>query len=721
MLNEYNFKYIYSSGTGNTPIEFFNNALARSCHFDIGLGFFSSASLNVLSYGFAKFISNGGKMRLYINQYISDEDFEAFIATPEKIEDKVISDFLSMYGILSKRDKHFFNCLSFLISSGRIDIRILIPKTGGIAHQKFGIFTDETGNKLSFIGSLNLTASALTSKNIESISCQASWRDGQDCVTEYQKLFDDYFSGLVDDVSVIEAANLSREIVKAFPVKEVKEIMKEEEDLIKGWDVQEKMNTDNTSNLPKKDEPHFPYPTGAFPYQVEAYRRWCENGYTGIFAMATGTGKTITSLNCVLEEYTKSGKYKILILVPSNDLVQQWEEEVRKFNYKNILIANGENDWRKSVTELINDVNWGIERNYVIISTYRSFTSDSFQRKVLRLNCDDLILIADEAHNVGSPTVRNAFSSLTIKKRIALSATPNRKYDEEGTKAVEEFFHDEPPYCYSFPMERAIKEGRLMHYLYYPHIAYLNDAEMCRYISYTKRLLSYFDTKKKQFEDNQEVKDLLMKRKRVIHKAQGKYTVFMDIIDELVAKKKTKYCFVYVPEGVDYSSGNEEHILEKMQGLVYDKYPQIHTNSFVGGDSSKKDKLRAFSEGKIDMLFAMKCLDEGVDIPRTEVGIFTSSTGNPRQFIQRRGRLLRIHPDKTFAYIFDTIVVPRFNYGSDSGLYEMERSLVKNELMRVAYFASLSDNYYEAKGALQEVLDYYNLEISSLISELQTQ
>ena len=113
MLNEYNFKYIYSSGTGNSPIEFFNNALARSSYFDIGLGFFSSASLNVLSYGFAKFISNGGKMRLYINQYISDEDFEAFITKPEKIEDKVISDFLSMYGILSKRDKHFFNCLSF--------------------------------------------------------------------------------------------------------------------------------------------------------------------------------------------------------------------------------------------------------------------------------------------------------------------------------------------------------------------------------------------------------------------------------------------------------------------------------------------------------------------------------------------------------------------------------------------------------------------------------
>lgn len=722
MLNEYNFKYIYSSGTGNSPIEFFNNALARSSYFDIGLGFFSSASLNVLSYGFAKFISNGGKMRLYINQYISDEDFEAFITKPEKIEDKVISDFLSMYGILSKRDKHFFNCLSFLISSGRIDIRILIPKTGGIAHQKFGVFTDAAGNKLSFIGSLNLTASALTSKNIESISCQASWRDGQDCVAEYQKLFDDYFGGLVEDVSVIEATNLSREIVKAFPAKDVKEIMKEEEELIKEWDVQEKKNTDNTSNLPMStDTPHFPYPTGAFPYQIEAYRRWCENDFTGIFAMATGTGKTITSLNCVLEEYTKTGKYKILILVPSNDLVRQWVEEVGKFNYKNILIVNGENDWRKSVTELINDALWGIDRNFVIISTYKSFTDDSLQKKIKKLNCDDLILIADEAHNVGSPMVRAAFSTLPIKKRIALSATPNRRYDEDGTKAIEAFFHDEPPYCYSFPMERAIKEGRLMHYLYYPRIAYLNDEEMKRYIYYTKKLMAFFDPGKQRLKENQEVKDLLMKRKRVIHKAQGKYSVFMNIIDELVSMNKTKYCFVYVPEGMDYSSGEEKHILEKMQGLLYDKYPQIHASSFLGGDSEKEDKLRAFAEGKIDMLFAMKCLDEGVDVPRAEVGIFTSSTGNPRQFIQRRGRLLRKHPEKNYSYIYDTVVVPDFNYYPDSGTYEMERSLVKNELMRVAYFASLSDNYYDSKTVLQKVLAYYNIEISCLISELQTQ
>ena len=720
MLTDYNFKYLYSSGAKDSPIEFFNNALARSVRFDLGLGFFSSASLNVLSYGFAKFLSNQGRMRLYINQYLSEEDFTAFTSVPEKIEDKVINDFWAMLNILSNRDKHFFNCLSYLISTERIDIRIVIPKSGGIAHQKFGVFTDESGNKISFIGSLNLTASALTSKNIESISCQSSWKGGEAIIVEYENLFNDYFSGGLDDVLVIKAENFSREIVKAFPTKEIQDIIDDEKRIINSWQDLDRSPNDEISPA-SEDEPRFPYATGAFPYQIEAYESWKNNGCTGIFAMATGTGKTITSLNCVLEEYKITGKYQLLVLVPSNDLVEQWEGEIRKFNFRNIYIVNGMNDWHKSITELINDASWGIERNYVIISTYKSFTDASFQTMIKKLNDENLILIADEAHNVGSRTVREAFNTLPIRKRIALSATPTRKYDEEGTTAIEEFFHDIPPYCYSFSMERAIREGRLTHYLYFPKVVYLNDSEMKRYVSYTKRLLAFYDSKEKKLADSPEVTELLMRRKRIIHKAQNKYDVFMDIVDKLVKLGKTKYCFVYVPEGVDYNTEDGEHILEKMQGLVYAKYPYIHTSSFLGGDAGKKDKLRAFAEGKIDMLFAMKCLDEGVDVPRTEIGIFTSSTGNPRQFIQRRGRLLRKHNEKSFAYIYDTIVVPDQNYNEDSGTYEMERSLVRNELLRVAYFASLSDNYYEAKTALKDVLEYYNLEISNLISELQIQ
>ena len=720
MLNRINFKSLYSSGESDSPISFFTDALSNSMSFDLGLGFFSSASFNVLSIGFAKFISHGGTMRLYINQYLSEEDYAIFTTHPEIVEDKVIDSFASMLTILTKRDKHFFNCLSYLIYTHRIEVRIVIPNSGGIAHQKFGIFTDEVNNKVSFIGSLNLTASALLSKNIESISCNASWKGAAEMINDYQLLFNKYFSGDKEGITVIPANRLTKEIIKAFPATEEKTLLDNEKELIEELKKQKFQETNSIKDV-SINEPHFPYPTGAFDYQKDAYKNWENNGYTGIFAMATGTGKTITSLNCALEEYRKTGKYRILILVPSNDLVSQWVGEVQKFNYQNVFVVNGRTNWKKELTELKNDFGWGIERNFVIISTYASFVDPSFQGLIKKLYDNNMILIADEAHNVGSPSVRLAFDVLPIMKRIALSATPKRVYDEEGTAAVEEYFHDKEPYCYSFSMERAIKEGRLMHYLYYPRIAYLNEVEMKRYISYTKQLLIHFDPKSKKFDDSQEVKELLMKRKRIIHKAKDKYRVFMTIIDDLVKMDKTKYCFVYTPEGVDYTSGGGEQILTKMKDLVYESYPEIRTNTFLGGDGGKRDKLKAFAEGEIDMLFAMKCLDEGVDVPRAEVGIFASSTGNPRQFIQRRGRLLRVHPDKTFAYIYDIIVVPDYGMYPDDSVYEMERSQVKQEIMRVAYFASLSDNYYDTTNALQDLLNYYNIELSSLISELQIQ
>lgn len=712
MLKDLKLYYIYSSnGTKKTPIDFFTDCLTNSEKFDMGLGFFSSAGINVLSYGFASFISNGGIMRLYINQYVSEEDFAAFTIEPKKyIEDKFLTDFKTLYKILSERDEHFFNCLSYLISKKRIDIKIIIPKTGGIAHQKFGIFTDRQGEKVAFNGSLNFTANALMSKNIETISCTFSWKD-IDSVTDYESQFNAYFNGEIKDVDVFSAKFLTKEITKSFPAKDIKDLLSKEEEFIK----QEKYKRDNmnTEYVPK-----FPYESGPRGYQIEAYNKWLEHKCNGVFAMATGTGKTITSLNCVLEEYKRTQKYKVLILVPTIDLVYQWIGEIKKFCFSNIYIVNGETNWKKDLTELKNDIGWGIDNNFIIISTYASFKDTLFQKLINEFAKDDtMILIADEAHNVGSKGVLECFKNLTIKKRIALSATPSRAFDEEGTQYIEQCFNDSPPYCYSFSMREAIDKGYLVNYLYYPHIVYLNEEEMDKYIYYTRILLQYFDSKTGKFKEEPEVQNLLMNRKRIIHKAQDKYKVFEDIIDELHLKQHLKYCFVYAPEGIDYQTENLESFIMRLKSLVDQKYLEIKTNTFIGSDKDNKEKLRAFAEGKIDMLFAMKCLDEGVDVPRAEVGIFTSSTGNPRQFIQRRGRLLRQHKEKAFAYIYDMVVVPDYRKTSNQ-FYEMERSLVKKELMRVAYFADLSSNYNEAVENLSELLQHYELEISILIDEI---
>ena len=738
MLKNKDFKYRYSTGRTNLPFHFCELALSNSTKLDIGLGYFSSASINILSVGFAHFISNGGVMRMYINQHLTEEDYQLLRSNQVvDFEQYTLDSFFALKSTLSKRDEHFFKCLSYLIQNNRIEIKIVVPKEGGLAHEKFGIFTDKYGDKVAFTGSMNLTASALL-KNIETIECTCSWKssDNIERIRISEQDFIEIWNGTSKNVLVFPAHKFCQEIVKNYPSVDADELLLQEKTLIKK--LKNSIITDvKTLRSTPSVEPHFPskYPEGARPYQIEAYREWLKNEKRGVFAMATGTGKTITSLNCALQEYQTDGVYQLLILVPTIALVEQWIEEIALFDFKNIITVFSENPkWRQQIVKLEDKISRGKKVDFVVVSTYQSFTNKDFQQILSKLP-DSIILIADEAHNIGSETVRAVFRKLHIKRRIALSATPSRIYDEEGTSELEGFFNDIPPYLYNFPMSKAIEEERLMKYCYYPKIAYLNDVEMQDYAEITEQLLRLFDSTTKQFKDSQKAKKLLMIRKRILHKAEDKIRVFKEIITE-IGQDKLKYCFVYVPEGkkmfdsdeavLHSNSDNdnetdfyEENIIEKMLEITKNIFPNTTCNTYTGKNSKTERKtiLQGFENGQINVLFAMKCLDEGVDVPRAEYGIFASSTGNPRQFIQRRGRLLRRHPDKTFAHIYDMVVVPDFQsqYYSKE-FWNMERSLVRGELNRVAYFANLATNNYT--GALQELDDvakFYEIILAELI------
>lgn len=733
MLKDKDFKYRYSTGRKDLPIDFCELALSNSNQFDLGLGYFSSASFNILSTGLARFICNNGNMRLYINEYLTEDDYNLLQNTEiVDFEERILSSFFSLKATLSKRDEHFFKCLSYLIQHKRIEIKIVVPKDGGLAHEKFGIFTDENNDKVAFTGSMNLTAAALL-KNIETIECTCSWRsdDNKERIEISEQDFAEIWTGVNKNVMVFPANKFCQEIIKTYPNIDSDELLEQEKELIKKI-----TNKQEIAVLEKKSiqPPHFPlkYPDGARPYQIQAYDAWVKNGKQGIFAMATGTGKTITSLNCALQEYEQDGSYQIMILVPTIALVEQWIDEVNLFDFKNIIEVYSENSqWRRQIVTLKNRIKKGYNENFVIISTYQSFTNDDFQQILSQLP-DTILLIADEAHNIGSESVRAAFRKLKIKKRIALSATPNRIYDQEGTTELENFFNDKPPYVYNFPMSRAISEGRLMEYCYYPKMAYLNELEMEKYAYYTKKLMSLFDNKTGEYENKEKAEKYLMLRKQVLHKAEDKIRVLKEIILE-IGQENLKYCFVFAPEGnineddksdaiinSVYDSSNEDvdAILEKMLYSIVETFPKTRCNTYTGTNSKKQRSaiLNGFENGDIDVLLAMKCLDEGVDVPRAEYGIFASSTGNPRQFIQRRGRLLRKHPDKTFAHIYDMIVVPNFHSSFYSKeFFKMEKSLVRGELARVAYFADLATNTHSAKEDLQELADYYELNLSELI------
>ncbi|MBK6483963.1 MAG: DEAD/DEAH box helicase family protein [Chitinophagaceae bacterium] len=729
----------YRTGGESEPVQFYMDGLCHSKNFDLLLGYFSSAAINVLSLGFATFLYSGGKVRIVVNNIFSQEDRNAiWIARDGDVEDTSIdlSDIKQLKRTLDDYGKHFFECLAWLIAKERIQIKIVRPKSGrGIAHYKSGIFSDGS-DSVGFKASCNFTAYGLL-ENLEELDAFLSWENSRSSkmINRQNTDFENLFSGKADFVDYLEVEDISIAIKKEFGSKSVNELVIQEKELLdkksrvlENKGVRKSFEKAITRIEEIQREPKFPYSSGAREYQIDAYESWLRNGRKGIFAMATGTGKTITSLNCVLEEVKKNPDkiYHVLILVPTITLVNQWEKEVLSFNFQEVFKISSRVDWQNTVTTLIS-TSKKIPISFVLISTYASFVKDKFQNLIKDLP-DDTIFIADEGHNLASPMVAIRIKDFKLKKRIGLSATPKRIYDPEGTAEMEVFFGEKEPYTYSFSMERAIREGVLCQYYYFPHIIKLTEIEMKEYVDISIQLSKLYRFGKGNPEKENIIERLLLKRKRIIHKASNKLGTVIEILKEQFRKKgNLKYTFVYVPEGdtFEINEDDDEQVVENIRLInqftreiarIDDK---ILVNQFISGMKNRDEILKQFQNGEIDVIASMKCLDEGVDIPRAETALFCSSTGNPRQFIQRRGRILRTHEAKNHAMIYDLVVMPDYeNDVKGSETYDLERGLVKKELERVMYFSSLAKNPFFTEDVFKDVCKHYDLNIYTIQNEL---
>jgi superfamily II DNA or RNA helicase len=718
----------YRSDSDHIPLEFYNEVFPLSKKVDLFLGYFNSGAFRVLSESFSEFIYNGGSMRMITNHCYTKLDYDNLIAEPE-LDDygevsKLVKDLRKLKDSLDEYGQLFFDCLKYLIKEKRLEIQPVSFGKQSLSHSKKMLFFDGKDYILTQ-GSMNFTLAGIV-KNSESFQVEVPWSShvSQVRIKEHSEHFESIFNKQNQDYTYLDKNEIEQMVDELGNEKSITDLLKTSVNL-GSENYSKKLKELHAAKKEKfesiiekiESEPRFPYPTGARDYQKKAYEQWVKNDYKGVFAMATGTGKTITSLNCVLQEYLKTKTYQVIILVPSIALLNQWDNEVKEFNFQNIIKVGGGNNWEKEVANYTSNLSWGITKNLILISTYGSFVTDRFQKYFNKVQ-DNFLLIADEAHNMGASQIKSRLSNLSVNKKIGLSATPKRVYDPEGTDAINKFFNDQPPYTYSFSMERALDENQLTEYKYYPKIVELQNDELEKYIEISKKLLMYFDFEKGQFKSDPIVEKLLLLRKTIIHKANNKIDCFREIVKELEKNQKLKYVFTYVPEGYVYDeSGDGERMLNDFMRSAIDVKPSLKINSYTAEDEDLSGILKGFSEGKIEMLFAMKMLDEGVDIPRAEVGIFASSTGNPRQFIQRRGRLLRKHKDKANALIYDMVVVPPLNE-ANADYYRMERNLVKAELRRVAYFSSLSMNFYDTKNELKNLCDKYELNLDQIINEL---
>lgn len=678
---------------------------------------------------------------MIVNHILSEKDKDAILqgqSTSETAYNFSIDDIKSLKASLNEYGQHFFECLAWLIAAKRIEIKAIKPQSHhGIAHYKSGVFSDGQ-NDVRFKSSCNFTASGLL-ENLEELSIRCSWKssEGVAAIGEYQDYFDEIFNGQADFLDYVPIKDVEVAIHNEFGEKNLNELLIQESQLISKKQehsqkphFQRVIKRANTMIESYLSEPRFPYPNGARDYQIDAYKNWVDNNYQGIFGMATGTGKTITSLNCVFEEYkrNKDRSYRAIILVPTITLVEQWEKEAKAFNFSNIIKVSSKTDWERELSGFLTFIRFGGEQSFILICTYATFYRQKFQHHFQKLPPDS-ILIADEGHNIASPKVLEVLPFVHLNKRIGLSATPKRIYDPKGTAAMETFFRDSEPYTYSFPMERAIEEEVLCQYKYFPHLVSLTPPELEEYVRISKRLMRLFDFKKGRFQESDLVEKLLLARKRVIHKASNKLEKTKEILQQQFGEKgDLKYTFVYVPEG--FSVPDDEQWFEDEEDLrLINQYsqiigsidPKIVISQFTGATKVRDQVLKQFQQGTIHVLASMKCLDEGVDIPRAEFAIFCSSTGNPRQFIQRRGRVLRKHQDKHLAVIHDLVVAPDFDgTDMDEETFNMERKLVRRELERVAHFAFMSINRYFALEELEDICQYYNLNLHTIHQNLSS-
>ncbi|BAY31061.1 helicase domain-containing protein [Nostoc carneum NIES-2107] len=442
-------------------------------------------------------------------------------------------------------------------------------------------------------------------------------------------------------------------------------------------------------------------------YQRQAMTSWFANNGRGTLKMATGSGKTITALAIACELYQQINLQVLVVVCPYRHLVTQWARECEKFNLQPILAFENVRNWQSQLSTQIYNLRSGSQRFVTVITTNSTLIGDGFQSQV-KYFPDRTLIIGDEAHNLGAPKLEESLPR-RIGLRLALSATPERYFDDDGTQSLFDYFG--PVLQPEFTLRDAIAQGALVHYLYYPILVELTEAESIAYLKLTRRIgrsLLYRERENGtvgDFEANEDLKPLLMQRARLIGAAENKLTALRKL---MATRKDTTHTLFYCSDGSQEvgqrSSLRQLKAVAKILGVELGY--KVSTYTAQTSLQEREVLRRQFESGELQGLVAIRCLDEGVDIPAIQTAVILSSSGNPRQFIQRRGRVLRPHPGKERAIIYDMIVLPP---DLERETIEVERNLLKKELRRFVEFADLADNAGEARMKLLALQKRYGL------------
>lgn len=701
---EINKKY-RSNNSSNIAKDFLSKVLTESYIYKRAVGFFSSSSLIYTSRGivdiYKKHIPGSeASIKFIVSPRLSNEDVEA-VKKGYKTREEIISNALTrdFYDASEEFELERLNMLAHLISSGTLDIKVAVTEFEnddiGMYHEKIGIFKDEKGNKICFSGSLNESANAFNN-NFESIVVFKSWKNPEYAV-EIEEDFDLMWDNKTKNITIYSFPDAVKERLFKYKKDSFNENIDSEEAI---------KRAQLAINVPRIS-------VNLYDYQKKAIQEWFKNRCMGIFDMATGTGKTFTAYGAMVKLLERK-KYKLatIIVCPYQHLVEQWVEDAEKFNIRNPIIGYTLSKYSNYLTKLkkaIQDYNDGVISYFYFFTTNASYKTLKVQEALSQLNAN-VLFIADEAHNMGSQGMRKALFH-KFKYRIALSATVDRYRDEEGTDVIYSYFGKK---CIEYGLKRAIKEKKLSEYFYHPIVVYLSDEEAQEYAELTAQLSKYI-TKDKfdKLKLSKSGEFIALKRARIIAGAKNK----TEALRREMKNHLNEYnMLVYCGTGKITSDNDEEvrQIDEVCKILGNDlrlKIGRYTSRESVEERALIKDRFK--NSNDLQALIAIKCLDEGVNIPSIKTAFILASSTNPREYIQRRGRILRLSKSKKHSVIYDFVTMPLHfedlsNY--DESVIKSFQTLAKNEINRIVEFASSASNSSEADSLIMKIIENYKLD-----------
>lgn len=701
-LRDVALKAVYKTGDDDLLHDFYFPCLRAAVQYDRAVGFFSAAMLSCAAQGLSVFARNGGHVRLVVGADLEDDEEEAYLRGEDlgRLWDRMDQTLESIWANVA--DDLFarrLDVLSYLVASGQLQIKVAL-RPRGMFHDKVGVLIDRADNALVFHGSANETPFALLPDfNYESVSVFPSWkREFSEHFQAHRDTFDRLWNNRAHGTHVVDLPERIRTRIARRPAKSVP--TEADEDA-----AQQRWASGLLQPPAEALEPRVPATKGGQPFkmgehQLDAIQKWKARDGSGVLALATGAGKTITCLYTAVKMYESFRRLVLIVAVPYQNLADQWVTEMAEFGIAPIRAYESTGRWHERLRRTVDLFLSDAETFVPVVVVNQTLASPAFQELLAQLPGNHMLFVGDECHHHGSRRYAAALPA-QAKFRMGLSATPEHYISSDANQRLFGYYG---PVVATYSLADALAGGVLTPYELDVEIVELTTDESAVYVDLSRQITRLIaQGESTDAFDDSPLGALLMKRSRLLGRAANKLAALERRVRDGGIQPLTLF---YCGEGYPDDVNRRLRVVDQVTAMLHHEGWHVGAITAAESRANRQRLMDEFRVTAVDGLVAMRCLDEGIDVPACRTAHMLASSRNPRQYVQRRGRILRKAKGKTCAYIVDYIVRPPKEESIDA---DVERRLMQAELARVGEFAMLARNHAFVVEKLRPILDEYDL------------